>query len=288
MARIRTIKPEFFTSEDIVALSPLARILYIATWCEADKEGRFNWKPKTFKLRYLPADKCDAEALGRELTESGLVVLYGDGLAFIPRFSRHQHLNPRESPSLLPDPKDFGIDACRRVPTREDASILDMHAQGGREGKGREGKGKEGKDIYPTVSEVSDSLGFDEFWQLWPSTPRKAAKAQCAAKWTSRGLEEKTEAVVSALKTWISSREWSDPTFIPAPLVWLNQDRWEAPAGAALSPTANFEPVETMYQRAARERMEEFAPSAARKRPSYLQPINQPTEVFDVSAKFLG
>ena len=25
MARIRTIKPEFFTSEDIVALSPLAK-----------------------------------------------------------------------------------------------------------------------------------------------------------------------------------------------------------------------------------------------------------------------
>ena len=56
MARIRTIKPEFFTSEDIVSLSPLARLLYQATWCEADKEGRLQWKPGTFKLRYFPAD----------------------------------------------------------------------------------------------------------------------------------------------------------------------------------------------------------------------------------------
>ena len=63
MARIRTIKPEFFTSEDIVSLSPLARLLYVALWCEADKEGRLVWKPLTFKLRYLPADDCDIKAV---------------------------------------------------------------------------------------------------------------------------------------------------------------------------------------------------------------------------------
>ena len=51
MARIRTIKPEFFTSEDIVALSPLARLLFIALWCEADREGRLVWKPT---IRAIP------------------------------------------------------------------------------------------------------------------------------------------------------------------------------------------------------------------------------------------
>lgn len=54
MARIRAIKPDFFTSEDIVSLSPLARLLFISTWLEADREGRFVWRPKTMKLRYLP------------------------------------------------------------------------------------------------------------------------------------------------------------------------------------------------------------------------------------------
>ena len=39
VARIRTIKPDFFTSEDIVVLTPWARLLYIALWCEADREG---------------------------------------------------------------------------------------------------------------------------------------------------------------------------------------------------------------------------------------------------------
>lgn len=136
MARIRTIKPEFFTSEDIVGLSPLARLLFIALWCEADRDGRLVWKPKTFKLRYLPADSCDADELCKELLNAGLVVLYGDGLATIPAFSKHQHINPREAVSSLPAP-----DACQ---TRElrvvDASPRVPDAQGGREGKGREGE----------------------------------------------------------------------------------------------------------------------------------------------------
>jgi hypothetical protein len=134
MARIRTIKPEFFTSEDIVALSPLARLLYIAMWCEADKAGRLVWKPRTFKLRYLPGDDCDVMTLCEEVVRAGLVVPYGDGYAYIPKFTRHQHINPRESESVLPLPERADEEL-----TRGDASARVDDAQGGREGKGREG-----------------------------------------------------------------------------------------------------------------------------------------------------
>ena len=142
MARIRTIKPEFFTSEDIVSLSPLSRLLYVALWCEADREGRLVWRPRTFKLRYLPADNCDAGALCQELIDGGLVVLYGDDLAYIPSFARHQHLNPRESASTLPEP-DAKTSRKARKPIASarvvDASARVDDAQGGREGKGKEG-----------------------------------------------------------------------------------------------------------------------------------------------------
>ena len=76
MARIRTIKPEFFTSEDIVSLTPLARVFYIALWCEADRSGRLDWKPGTLKMRYLPGDDCNFSDLAFELTNAGLIVLY--------------------------------------------------------------------------------------------------------------------------------------------------------------------------------------------------------------------
>lgn len=141
MARIRTIKPEFFTSEDIVSLSPMARILYIALWCEADREGRLVWKPLTFKLRYLPADDCDIKALCNEIVERGLVRLYGEGYAVIPAFGAHQHINPRESASKLPDPC-ASVTRAARVGTRKPRA---SDVQGGREGKGKEGNEDSGE-----------------------------------------------------------------------------------------------------------------------------------------------
>lgn len=134
MARIRTIKPEFFTSEDIVELEPMARLLYIALWCEADKEGRFSWKPKTFKMRYFPADDCNIDTLADALVTRGLVCLYGESLAYIPSFKDHQHINPREKDSVLPNPSDASS-------TRHNASVT-VKARAGRK-EGKEGKGKE-------------------------------------------------------------------------------------------------------------------------------------------------
>lgn len=145
MARIRTIKPDFFTSEDIVGISPFARLLYIATWLEADREGRFVWRPKTLKLRYLPGDQCDIEIIAGELVAAGLVVPYvidGQTFAEIPTFAKHQVINNRESASTIP-PRV--IDA---IGTREsrviDATTTPL--------MGKEGKGKEGnEEAYASV-----------------------------------------------------------------------------------------------------------------------------------------
>lgn len=169
MARIRTIKPEFFTSEDIVALSPMARLLYIALWCEADRDGRMVWKPKTFKMRYLPADDCDVEALCKELTDAGLVRLYGDGLAHVPSFSKHQHLNPREAASRLPEP-DASPTRRSRVSTRQ---ARDSDAQGGREGKGKEGLVNPSGFTCPPALLPDADLGLDEV-QDPPPEPQDA------------------------------------------------------------------------------------------------------------------
>lgn len=158
MARIRTIKPEFFTSEDIVELSPMARLFYIALWCEADRSGRLTWKPRTMKLRYFPADACDIDALAGEVVASGLVVLYGEGLGYIPMFAKHQHINPREAPSRLPEPTESStrLDASARA---TDAYLPLSDTQGGREGKGREGDKRASKldasddALFPGVSQ---------------------------------------------------------------------------------------------------------------------------------------
>lgn len=244
MARIRTIKPEFFTSEDIVSLSPLARILYVALWCEADKEGRLVWKPITFKLRYLPADSCDIQALCQEIVDRGLVRLYGDGYAFIPSFSAHQHINPRESASQLPEP-DASTTRKARVGTRKarvgTGANLDYDAQGG-----REGKGKEGND----PSRVDDATGFKAFWECWPRNERKQDKAKCSEKWKRDSLDTVAEAIVADVTAKKHSRKWRDG-FIEAPMVYLNNRRWEdGAAGPATGPKRGTDEYAALHKTA--------------------------------------
>ena len=153
MARIRTIKPEFFTSEDVTSLTPLARLLYVALWCEADRQGRLEWKPKTFKMRYLPADECDINALCGELIKQRVVVLYGSGLAHIPTFGKHQQINNREQESRLPEPGVGCVDNLKG-----DASgTRQVRVKDGHEGKGREGK--EGKEDSSDEESLPASAG---------------------------------------------------------------------------------------------------------------------------------
>lgn len=143
MARIRTIKPEFFTSEDITSLTPLSRLFYIALWCESDREGRLEWKPGTFKLRYFPADECDIKGLADELIKHGLIVIYASGektYADIPTFKEHQVINNRETPSS--------------IPARVKAALGRVKAEGRKEGKGREGNSTDSQsDLVPPADQ---------------------------------------------------------------------------------------------------------------------------------------
>lgn len=219
MARIRTIKPEFFTSEDIVGLSPWARLLYIALWCESDREGRLHWKPQTFKLRYFPADKVNILILCQELLDAGVVRLYGDGLAHIPSFPKHQHVNNREAQSTLPAPPQAGevprvSDASARVkgveeaeenPRVSDASSRVKDAQGGREG--REGKERKEKSDEPDGSASPREM----IWTQGVAVLAKADIPASQARSLLGKLAKQDESKLAALITQISIRPVADP-----------------------------------------------------------------------------
>ena len=211
MARIRTIKPEFFTSEDIVGLSPLARLLYIAVWCEADKEGRLAWKPMTFKLRYFPGDNCDIQAMCKEIVDAGLVKLYGEGYAVVPAFKAHQHINPRESDSQLPEPVAI-VTRAARVKHASPRVNSEIDPQVGREGKGKEGDTR--------------VASFESFYQAYP---RKEAKKDAEAVFAK--LNPNPELLARMLSAIDAKRNTSDWTkdggkFVPLPATWLRAERW--------------------------------------------------------------
>lgn len=162
MARIRTIKPEFFTSESVLSVSPLARLFFIGLWCEADRDGRLKWKPKTLKFRYLPGDSVNIEKLCTELEDEGMILTYTVGevdYCEIPSFADHQVINNREKDSLIPS---------------RDSDASTTRESGRKEGK--EGKEGKGKSREPLDYSKWPSLPDEQILKDWLSM-RKSKKA---------------------------------------------------------------------------------------------------------------
>jgi len=130
MARIRSIKPEFFLHEDLAELSPAHRLLFIGLWTLADREGRLEDRPKRIKAALFPWDDCDVDAMLGELAEGGFVVRYeaqGVRGVAIPAFTKHQKPHVREASSEIPPPPGHHPDASRRATHQGDAEHQAKH-----------------------------------------------------------------------------------------------------------------------------------------------------------------
>lgn len=73
--------------------------------------------------------------------------------------------------------------------------------------------------------------GFDEFWAAWPTSSRKVNKKACLTRWISADLEPSADSIVAHVKAMTVGRDWTKEggAYIPAPLVYLNQERYLAP-----------------------------------------------------------
>ncbi len=71
--------------------------------------------------------------------------------------------------------------------------------------------------------------GFDRFWAAWPKSPRKGAKAACLARWKKGLYEHCADQIIKHVEWQKTTDQWrkDNGAFIPAPLVYLNQQRWD-------------------------------------------------------------
>lgn len=134
LARIRSIKPEFWTDEKIVELKVMTRLFFIGLWNFVDDEGRCKYSPKRLKLQILPADNADVEKLCAELRRASLINIYSlndKEYLEICNFNQHQKIDKRTK-SKIPPPNP---PESPRIPTTD---------QGG--DQGREGIKDQGRD----------------------------------------------------------------------------------------------------------------------------------------------
>jgi hypothetical protein len=147
MARIRTIKPEFFTSLTIADLTPEQRLTFIGLWTHADDAGRCVDDPRLIKAALWPLDDrtaADIEIDLKALSESSLItryVLNRKRYLAVTNWDEHQRIN-RPTESKLPAPED-GDPTPPDPVTRHDSDSLNTHAHLS-EGSPQERKGREG------------------------------------------------------------------------------------------------------------------------------------------------
>lgn len=137
MARIRTIKPEFWTDETVTECSLTARLLFIGLWNFADDNGNIERSSKQMKMKIFPADNVEVEPLVIELMANGLLIEYetnGHKYLNIKGFTKHQVIN---KPSKTGHPK-LEDSLNTTVALRDDSSTEGKGMEVGREGNGME------------------------------------------------------------------------------------------------------------------------------------------------------
>lgn len=142
MARIRTIKPDFWTDDVIADLDPLAMLLYIGMWNFADDEGYLKDSVGQLRRQIFPDRGFDVAGALDVLLDRGRVVRMDSDqgrILYLPKLLANQkiaHPTPTKFTGIRPlgsPPED-----SRALVKTPEASAL----KGG-EGKGMEGRGRE-------------------------------------------------------------------------------------------------------------------------------------------------
>lgn len=139
MARIRSLKPEFWADEDLADLPRDARLLYMGLWNLSDEHSRLRGDARYVKGQLFPYDAdLDAESIDKLiqlLIEAGKVRRYdssGRSYLFLPNLSKHNRLEPHKVDSKLPAPPELSQPAIRTDEsargTDESASDAEDHA----------------------------------------------------------------------------------------------------------------------------------------------------------------
>jgi hypothetical protein len=161
MARIRSLKPEFWTDSKVVRISAFARLLFQGSWnfalCDL---GHLDDDAFALKLKVLPADQVDPDALLEEIVGTGMIrrLAAPDGRTYLRviHLPDHQKVDSRWA-SRCPYCSIENASSLGETPASSgevegaSPSLADTHpnsAQGGIGGEGvvREGIGGEGEN----------------------------------------------------------------------------------------------------------------------------------------------
>lgn len=178
MARIRTIKPEFWTSEQVVECSTNARLLFIGLWNFCDDRGVHPASVKRIKMEVFPGDIFpleEVEAWIKELLSAKLLYLFHDDNDPFWYVSGWKHQKIDKPSYKYPIPPLFDEYSAN------DSGTIVEHSPP--EGKGREGKKKNTKRENPKTPTLEEVEKYFESKGYSLQAAKKAWEYYDAANW---------------------------------------------------------------------------------------------------------
>lgn len=243
MARIRTIKPEFFRSPSVAHTSPWARLLFIAMWCWADDHGRAEWTPRELLGFAFPHDTeapCNDAEFPRLLTEVACnfsVEFYTVGerrFYAITSWEDHQR-NERRAKSRFPSPDDPEVAPDKEIHASS-GNAVQLHGSSVQtDGKTSAGTGEHRnigtgeEDLAQTgVAVLSDRstptypAAFETFWAIYPI---KRGKGKALKAW-QRAVKRSSPDAINAGAQRYKDDPNRDDGYTKYAEGWLNADGW--------------------------------------------------------------
>jgi len=241
VARIRSVKPEFFTSKTLAQLDYRTRLTFIGLWTHADDGGRCEDDATLIRaalwVREQDLTDFDVECDLRNLATHGLIDRY-DGefrgavrpLLQVNGWSEHQRINnPTKSRIPAPLPED----------SRRTHVGLPEDSRTGAVELGTGEQGNRGKNSSPTADALAGAIaGFDEFWATYPRRDDKGAARKAWAKAIKKADPGDINIAAASYR--------DDPNrlgeFTKYPATWLNAEGWSnGPLPARVAATAASE-----------------------------------------------
>ena len=244
--RIRSIKPEFWRSDDIDALAIPDRLLFIGLWSYVDDNGVGLFSLKDIAADLFAGDLSRDSQETRKRVSEGLRTLSRHGLIEVYRvdekdylhithWKRHQVINHPGKPRYpLPGKgSEPPLTLFTETLQRPSGDSLAWNRGTGEQGNRgtvppiapQGGRSESEPETHEPTSEPTRQ--FDQFWSLYPNHDYPDAAVREFKRVLRRTGTERVTLVALLQGAQMLRDEHRDPRYIPTASKWLHDGGWK-------------------------------------------------------------
>lgn len=237
--RIRSIKPQFWRSPDVMELNLFQRLLFIGLWNLADDEGRGVYDPASIAADLFLTEFSlsphgvitDVSNAFVEYSKRSMVAVYeAENRHYfqILQWGKHQRVNRATSSQIPPLTSD-----------NEETKLISEDSPNPHGGltlgiRNKEEGIRNKEDISSETSSDSSARrpdayppAFEEWWKIYPRR-KNCSKKDAAKQWREATKTINADELLNLTAIYAKTHGVSDPKYFPHPHKWLKDRRWES------------------------------------------------------------